>query len=305
MDARYIGHTHVFLKGLVDFARSQPRKRLWERSSRFWFPKAHPTWANFSSYIENLLPKELSIWGAVPSLNTPTGTQAKVSAVVPPGPISSNEHSSWGVGEEADLITLLPMFNPENTYWSYRDKTVNFTQGTTTPRRTFINTLSRLSTRMIKAMHQENEQGRAMASEMWPASVALHYGLKVVYAPHPIYSSRKWDPAWAQTVFNPGSEIAPGTDLTSPYSPDREHNFATLSWYFYSGFSGALYRRWLGWKVKGPEGSDTFGAVKRQWDNMQKLEGFEEGSAARMCLPGMLLHPVKGMDFAKRLDWVG
>ncbi|KAF4556438.1 Hypothetical protein D9617_1g083160 [Elsinoe fawcettii] len=295
MDARYIGHHLPFLRTITSFATSQPRLYLWERSTRFFLPAVHRTWSAFTSLINRVVPVQLTTWGPVPSTHKP------IAPILAPGPIIDPENTEWGINEPADFITLLPLFDPQNTLWAPRDRTFNFDQHLTTPRRAFINTLTRLSTRLLHAMHLENKAGRGMVSEMWPSSVALHYGLKVVYAPHPIFSTRKWDPKYADEIFNPGPEVAPGTGPDSPYAVDREHNFGGMSWYYDGGAAGTIYRRWLGWDVKGPEGKETVGEVKKQWEKVKGKEGQEE----RLCLPPMLLHPVKDVGFERRGQWNG
>jgi hypothetical protein len=129
-------------------------------------------------------------------------------------------------------------------------------------------------------MHRETALHRhSMFSEMWPGSCALHHGLKAVYAPHPVYIDRRWPTSYLAAVFNNGLHGASGAARTSVFSDERQHNFLGTSWYYHAGFPGNLWKRWLGYKVDGDGGE------------MEEVEG--EG---RMCLPGMLLHPVKHVD---------
>ena len=101
-------------------------------------------------------------------------------------------------------------------------------------------------------MHIENRAGRTMQTEMWPATVALHHGLKAVYVPHPIWTDRKWSGWYMDAVFNAdGGELARwGARHDSVYNHDREHNFAGWSWYYSTEFPKTLYHRWLGWVAK-------------------------------------------------------
>lgn len=280
MDARYIGHHYHFLETISKFARDQPRKYLWERSSRYYIPGVHKTWKDFREYVTSVVPLSLSIWGPVPALETD-----RTMAVVP-GVTAGDDNFIAGIGEEADLISLLPFFDPQNTLWAQKDKIWNYAQNKITPRRVFINTLARFSRRMLDYMHLENSQGRSMTSEMWPATVSLHYGLKAVYAPHPVFSSHEWPADYADEVFNPGLESAPGTGRDAVYSSDRQHNFGSMSWYFWSWFPGTLYRRWLGWNITDEDGDNP---------------GPE--THGRMCLPAMLLHPVKHVHAEDDGSW--
>lgn len=176
-------------------------------------------------------------------------------------------------------------------------------------RRVFINTVVRLSKKLLLAMHRENLEGRAMQAEMWPASVALQHGFKAVYAPHPVFVDRRWPTGYAGAVFdssseasfsiedgeasssssssssrqrNDGAEWTEGPD--SPYNRDREWNFAGWSWYYASRFPRRIYRAWLGWEVEG----DGLPLGREGEAFLENGEGEKS-----LCLPGMLLHPVK------------
>jgi len=279
MDMRYIGHHLHLLSKMTSFAARQPRKYLWERSSRYYLVGLHETWAKFAEWVASVVPSTLSTWGPIPTFDTISDM-----AVMPSSAVVDDDFTD-AVGDEADLITSLPLFNPENTWWSYRDKMWNFSQGSRTPRRVYINTFSRLSRKLLETMDVENKLGRSMASEMWPATVALHYGLKAVYAPHPIWSSRKWPVRYADSVFNAGSALTPSSGRDAVYNPDREHNFGSLSWYFWSLFPGTLYRRFLGWDIA---------------DEVGNVTSLEVQAQRRLCLPAMLLHPVKHVSFEDR-----
>ena len=109
-----------------------------------------------------------------------------------------------------------------------------------------------------------------MFPEMWPAAICMHHGLKAVYAPHPVYFDRDWEVGHMNDVFN-----YPAETWASPFGWG-EHNLLGSSFYYNSGFSGALWRRWLG-----------------QWENGEGGRGQEEEGTGRMCLRGILHHPVK------------
>ena len=296
MDARYIGQHYHFLEQVRNFSRKQPRKYLWERNSRYYFPQAHGSYANFTTATNEIAERS-------PHINPVWGPQPWTPEQIPLGPepprSEAKDKFEWGVGEEADFITLLPLWDPRETWWAYHDKLWGYSNEHATsqdrqfpriPRRVFINTLVRFSAKLLHAMHLENSAGRSMASEMWPGSVALQHGFKAVYAPHPIWMSHQWPKDYLDLVFNaegwgagslPGGGIDNGRGVgydsereargqkqigvgpnregrlgrwaqerDSPYNPDREHNFAGWSWYFWSDFPKVLYWRWLGWKAR-------------------------------------------------------
>lgn len=224
MDARYIGHHYHFLESIVRFADKQPRRYLWERNARFYIPKIHGSYEEYTSNTNSIIDGAVKAGEIEPVWGPQNWTADQWPSIVgpqPPGDIQE-DNFTWGVDESTDLITLLPIFDPLRTKWAYRDKLFNYgpdndysvdgdnmhldplinTRYPRIPRRVSINTLSRFSKRLLHAMHTENVFGFGMASELWPASVALQHGLKAVYAPHPIWTDRVWDDEYLESVFN-------------------------------------------------------------------------------------------------------
>ena len=311
MDVRYIGNHYQFLSKVGDFAQKQPRKYLWERNARYYIPNFHGQ--NYTEYqdetnaaIANASAAGLidkPIWGALPynESQKPLG---------PTAPWSQEEDNfEWGVGENADLVTLLPIWDPEKTQWTMRNKIWNFTPDIhpifndehptddghddpsyrTLPRRAYINTVVRFSRRLLHAMHAENLAGRSMQAEMWPTTVALHHGFKAVYAPNPIYSGVQWPARYADAIFNADGGVPArwGQQADSVYNQDREVNFRSWSWYYHAQFPSVLWRRWMGWRAGDDALGDEVGGL--DWEE----EGGSDGPMGRICLPPMLLHPVK------------
>jgi hypothetical protein len=324
-DARYTGHHYHFFEKISEFADKQPRKLLWERNKRYYLPSVHGDYQSFveqthkdvlNASANSLIPPP--VWGPRPwRLAIPP---QKPLGPTPPTTMEE-DNFEWGVAEPADFITLLPMWDPRNTTWSYKDKIWNYLphiRPIFTPedgqadwfthpifeeidRRTFINTVVRFSKKMLQAMHEENLVGRSMQAEMWPSTVALQHGLKAVYAPHPIFNDRHWPAAYTEAIFDTASTVDEETgealehrqgawteEADSPYNHDREFNFQGWSWYYASRFPRNLYRRWLNWPI-----------VQQNWGESEKIDGGPgsdgELEQKRMCIPGMLLHPVKRM----------
>ncbi|KAF2754002.1 hypothetical protein EJ05DRAFT_162245 [Pseudovirgaria hyperparasitica] len=308
-DARYTGQHYHFLEQMAKFAKKTPRKYLWERNKRFYIPAVHGTYDDFLNSTNTIIETQSAaktipppVWGPRPQHpdQRPIGPH-------PPHSIAEDDYE-WGVGEEADLITLLPIFDPRHTIWPMRNHIWNFVPGIRpifTPqdpahngfdhpkfqeieRKVVINTVLRLSKRLIEAMHLENMAGRSMQAEMWTISTALHHGLKAVYAPQPVWSDRKWIHPYSDLIFNAGKDGIWSEELDSVYNPDREYNFQSWSWYYRSNFPRRLYRRWLGMTT-----------LIHPWAEPERQVDAEEEEAkqgnGRMCLPGMLLHPVKQM----------
>ncbi|KAK5239441.1 hypothetical protein LTR16_011926, partial [Cryomyces antarcticus] len=84
-------------------------------------------------------------------------------------------------------------------------------------------------------MHEETWRMRhTMFPEMWPPTVCLHHGYKAVYVPHPVFFDRDWPLGYMDRVFNHPKEA-----WESPFGWG-EHNLLGSSFYYNSGFSGAL-----------------------------------------------------------------
>ena len=301
MDVRYTGHWYEFLNTVQKWAKEQPRKGLWERNDRFYIPSVHGTWNDFKHMVRvqsEMLPTEnpskwanvgpdgvtetemrdqKPIWGA----HAPPETSRFPDDPIPPTTYEKDQYA-WGVGEEADFISFNPMFDPARTDWKLAQDVTGYNTSAASsfpPRRASIITTARLSRRLLEAMHAETAlQRRTMFSEMWPASVALHHGLKAVYAPHPVFVDRAWPMQYFAKTVNNGRNGASGGARGSVFGTAYEHNLKGLSWYFNSGFAPNLWRRWLGYRVDGRGG-----------------EVEEVAGEGRMCLPGILLHPVKDM----------
>ncbi|KAE8441582.1 hypothetical protein EG329_004667 [Mollisiaceae sp. DMI_Dod_QoI] len=268
-DTRYTGHYYNLLEKLAAFAKAQPRKGLWERNERYYIPSYHGRYSKFIKDVENIAGSD-TVWGAPVTLN--------VSSVGPTPPISDpkDDEYVWGVGEDADYISLSPIFNPVNTNWPGKNDVWGYDGQENTARRASIGTQSRCSKKLLDTMHTENKKGNHVGSKMAPQTVSLLHGLKAVYAPVPIFFDRSWDGRSLQRYFNPGPKGESGSVEESPYSRGRETRFNGGTWY-YGATPQRLYNNWLGWEDLGIGGPE--------WE---KAHG-------RMCLPPLLLHPVKNV----------
>ncbi|KAM3512158.1 hypothetical protein MY11210_004222 [Beauveria gryllotalpidicola] len=298
MDMRFLGNYYELFDRLGKWADKQPRTRLWERSARYYIPALHSDWDNFTETVERqtteagrqLIFGPLQFHGKRPLRHEQRG-----ESVLPASCAVGKDASECGVGEPADLITLNPLFDADNSGWVFAYDTTGYPSNP--PRRCAIITASRLSRRLLGAMHEELwRHHHSMFSEMFPPSVALHHGFKAAYAPHPLYIDRAWSPLGAalDQAFNGGqdhSTSGPG----SPFDLSNEHNHKGMSWYYNSEFSGLLWRRWLGYPQldgRGPGGGEGNRGTMRGGQEEESMEG----STGRMCLRSMLLHPIKFED---------
>jgi hypothetical protein len=306
MDARYTGHWYHLFDKVAEWAKKQPRKGLWERNARFYVPSVHGSWEDFRQMVR--VQTEIgtnspnNLWsvakagiegergrsalhqqGDKPVWGPERPDERDIFEVegegIPPTTMDKDQYE-WGVGEDADLIVFNPLYDPEGTTWILRDDVTGYNkENGMPPRRTAIITASRLSRKLLTTMHRGTSlRHHSMFSEMWPATTALHHGFKAVYVPHAVYIDRRWPTKYLESVFNAGRNGASGGARTAIFG-DREHNFKGTTWFYSAGFSPNLWRRWLGLRVDNDGGEQ------------QELAG--EG---RMCLPPMLLHPVKDVQ---------
>ena len=271
LDSRLTGHHYDFLTKLEDFSRKQPRKGLWERNERFYIPSYHGIYdTEFRKGLEQAAGED-SIWGA-PNL----------PVVIPIGPKppakKELDRYEWGVDEEADLITLSPMFNPIDSNWVLRDQVWGYQSDTFSgkdlPRRATIITQARLSRKLVDVMHAENVRGNHVGSEMVAPTTALIHGLKAVYAPMPVFFDRPWNGTQLARWFDGGPQGQSG-GLGSAMGWGREGRFQGATWYFRAVPPPRLYNNWMGYEDTGIGGAE--------W----------ERSHGRPCLPAMFLHPLK------------
>ncbi|KAF1928608.1 uncharacterized protein M421DRAFT_420492 [Didymella exigua CBS 183.55] len=305
MDVRYTGHYYHLFEQVSKWTAAQPRKGLWERNARFYVPSVHGSWEDFTHMVrvqtEHGTNSKANTWSshlppnphvAQPELQKPEkhiwGPEKPQAYpdieidedVIPPHTLMEDKHE-WGVGEPADLIVFNPLFDPDRTNWILNEDTTGYnkTNGQP-PRRTAINTSGRLSRRLLETMHREQSHFRhTMFSEMWPGSCALHHGLKAVYAPHPVFIDRKWPTQYLAAIFNNGRNGASGGARLSVFSDERQHNFEGTTWYYNAGFAPNLWKRWMGYNVDNDGGEEE-----------------EMAGEGRMCLPAVLLHPVKQVN---------
>ncbi|KAF2186753.1 hypothetical protein K469DRAFT_687105 [Zopfia rhizophila CBS 207.26] len=271
MDLRFSGHYYEFNTQIGEWAKKQPRKGMWERSARYYIPELHGSWKNFTEMIEEetFNSDEKPVWGPPKFENTGMLTPPPETS---PPTTYLNDHYKWGVGEEADLITFNPIFDPAKTNWVFRDDVSGYDlELPEPPRRCAIITVSRLSKRLLDIMHRETYLMRHhMFPEMWPPTVAFHHGLKAVYAPHAVYFDHNWPLETIDGTFNHPPKP---TDSVFGWG---EHNQLGSSFYYNAGFSSALWRRWLGSR-----------------ENEEGGTAQEEAGTGRLCIRPMLFHPVK------------
>lgn len=273
MDIRYIGHWYELFESVSKWAKRQPRNHLWARNARYYVSGLFDNWEAFAQNTEQRSPKDI--------IDDP-----KFMTNPSPDHGFDEEHD-----EEADFITLNPIFNPDRTLWNRREDVTGYDTNAPIPeRRAAIIAASRFSRRLLLAMHHETLQNRhSMASEMFPPSMALHHGLKAVYVPHPIYLEHDWNATYASSIFNGGPEGGTDGYENSVFGegPAGNHMALKQSTYYYEAqFAEFLWWRWLGYRdYRYDDEGGAADELRRSW-----LFGKRKG---RMCLRSMLFHPIK------------
>jgi len=288
MDMRYTGHYYEFFNCLDKWSQRQSRQGIWERNAKYYIPELHGSWENFTELVkqENEGAEPTGTPRPYGNLTWPAmevdfpGREWFNETGIPPPPGCDNEEdqSQCGVGEAADLITFNPLFDTDGTAWVFdRDISGYDLNYQIPPRRASLVAASRLSRRLLMTMHEDMLAfGHSAFPEMFPATIALHYGLKAVYAPHPVYFDRKWPLGEVEKKFNGGVRGSSGGNTGSPFAYGNEHNHEGTTWYYNSKLAGGLWRMWLGYK------DDEYGG-----------KDFEEKGTGRICLRGTLVHPIK------------
>ncbi|PKI85097.1 hypothetical protein MVES1_001435 [Malassezia vespertilionis] len=238
MDVRYIGNYLDYFEGIEEYARREP---LLPGMNKY------DTW-----YIPNVTESEQN-WR------------------------SEQEQNNF-VGQEADMITLGPIFDPRGSGWYWTHDVQNYPKGRDTDRRASIGTNMRMSRALMEAMNVVNaEAKKSLHCEAWPTTLVLHsqmessdsqsfyptagftYTLplpfKGVFAPHPIYFRHEWDVDELYKLLN----------RPNFYEKKNENLHKDSSFYYHAQHAKELY---TGWKAS------------------------EDG-----CRAPSMLHPIKRVDY--------
>ncbi|KAJ2974799.1 hypothetical protein NUW58_g8543 [Xylaria curta] len=228
MDMRWTGSYYELFDRIGKWGAKQSRVGAWERSSKYYIPGLHGTWENFTRLVNN----EIRATNRRPLLG-PVGFPGKVSLsqgenFMPANCATGSEFSQCGVGEEADLITLNPLFDADESGWVFASdppgSLVVYFQSCTKKLGDSITACS------ARCFHYDG----------------FSHGLKAVFAPHPVFLDRDWPDVEIDKAFNGGKDHS-SSGHGSPFDLNNEHNHKGTSWYYNSEFAGLLWRRWLGY----------------------------------------------------------
>jgi len=273
MDVRYTGNTLEYMESLSTFARNEPRKQAWERSSYFYFEKVHGTYQEFMSSVNNSV-AGAGQWGPhrLPDIE-PAGP-------TPPSVRPEDDDFTWGVGEDADVIVTHPCANGElEEDWVYRDWIGGFLNKTATPRLVCPPAVARASWNLLNAIHySQKTKGLRVPTEATLASFALWNGFKLSHPPQVWWQNPQRDVIEMDEFFNggpprPGRSRAHGDGVYK--QGGKDHITMTASFWWSSAFPRVIFSAWMG------ESEDK---------ELPYLLREHEG---QVWAPNMALHPVK------------
>lgn len=291
LDVRYTGNWYNFIKQAELWAREQPRKLQFERAAKFYIPSYHGSYANFSNGVEAANP-DGGVWGPVRSVAVP-----RPLGPGPPKETAAEDEYSWGVGEESDVISVSPIIDLNHTDNFKKNTISGFPEGQDPPRRSLMVTpVVRLSRQLLRIMHDgQRDQGMDMRSEMFAPTMALLHGLKVAHFPAPQYLDHQGEVDGPEEVNRLFNSVGPNGTFTTLAAENmvRMRARSTFWWRLeFEQYPRALYRRWYGLDGEAPGVPEVDPKVHKEAPYPYPAGSDKVG---RLCLPGMLLHPVKGV----------
>ena len=257
----------------------------------FYIPSYHGSYANFSDGVEAANP-DGGVWGPVRSEAVPRPLGPR-----PPQETAAEDDYSWGVGEEADVISASPIIDPNHTDIFVKNTIYGFPEVQNTPRRSHMVTpVFRLSRQLLQIMHDaQRNSGMDMRSEMFAHTMVLLHGLKIAHFPVPQYLDHQGEVDGPEEVNRLFNTVGPNGTFTSSAAQDmiRMRARSTFWWRLeFDQYPRTLYRRWYGL-----DGEASAVPKAGPNDHKDTPYPYPAGSdkVGRLCLPGMLLHPVKGV----------
>ena len=270
LDVRYIGNWYNYLASMASWSQEQPRKLQWELASNFYMPSFHGTYTNYTSKISALYPNG-GIWGPLknPGIPKPIGPN-------PPKASPMEDDFEWGVGEDADDITPSAVIDTAGTGLFRLNPVAGF-EAETERHALMVTPVKRLSRRLLKVMHEAQLGGFDMRSELFAHTIALAHGLKVVHVPIPMYyNDSTATPGEVDVIFNDGPNDRRAKIWADGGAEEQLQAMSKTTYWWrleFEQFPRKLYRRWYGLDDEG--------------------KPLSEQEAGRLCIPGLMLHPVK------------
>ncbi|GME27931.1 hypothetical protein GTA08_BOTSDO02139 [Neofusicoccum parvum] len=244
-------HLQAFER-MAAWAREQPRLYLTNMNSAWYIPSLQGSWHDLWMLMNETL------WND------------KRAAEV-------REHGkNWGVGEEADLITLAPIVDVRTTdFWLFRGMVHNDPlqiKAKKLPHFAAPVAMTRTSKRLLDAVHKlQQEYGFWMASEATMETMAFHHKFKAVHVQHPVYFNGTENDKMIDWLFNSGGPENLGG------GPDSQYNW--------EGAAHKTLEKLTWWWPR--EGYDHY--PQHVWTDFLRKDA---------CLPPGMFHPFKWEKFS-------
>ena len=265
LETRYTGNWYNLLSNSMEWARQQPRRLQWERAEKFYIPSHHGSYANFSETIAAEYPNG-GIWGPLSNMaiRNPVGPE-------PPTITPQEDDFEWGIGDDADDIVPSVLLKTKGTSIFSHNKVKGLTDDATR-RALMVSPVKCMSKTLLGAMHDAQLNGIDMRPELFAHTMALVHGLKVAALPLPMFfENTTTTSADVDRMFNDPKKdfFLDNNKWTLPIKANT-----TFWWPLqFEQYPQQLYRRWYGVDQEGQQ--------------------LDERQTGRLCLPGMLLYPVK------------
>ena len=244
MNTRFTGHWYSLLSSLRPFAQREPRKLSWEKAERLYIPTLHGPYHNA---FRDMVSDQQRYPDSVVWENGREVPEFKQHGESHGSELAIDEHYMWGVGQEADLISLSPIFNPNNTAWEGRGDIWNYKWGKHLRRRAIWGEEMLMSKLLLDAMQEESVRGRFLGAKMAAPTIALLHHLKTVAAPIPIWMEGAWKPEEAAEAFLTGPLGQLGDSAKSSYGKNGSRDFWWEASYDpESTVADELWDRWMG-----------------------------------------------------------
>ncbi len=281
MDVRITGNSLHYLEALSAFAKGEPRKQAFERASFRYIPEAHGTYADLLSAVNSSLQGQ-GIWGPVriPDIKRPIGPP-------PPSADPVDDEFKWGVGGDADLISMAPCSRlPSAQRWVYGGYISGFAHGVDTPRFFCAQAVARVSWNLLNIIHTAQvEKGLRLPSEATLPSYVLWHGLKISFPPQPWFlNPPQHDFQAMNELLNGGSPRSDRDGMSrssAAYDQTAWDEWYQIhpTWRWASDFPREIIDAWLN-----PVATDTAG---------YRLPHMLRRHDGQVFAPAMALHPVK------------
>ena len=300
MDTRFTSDVGKMLRSFHSFSTLAPYKQSRERASWSYMPQIHGSYDDFTAKLNETLGGGATVWGPV--------NITKVKPVGEKSPISEprDDDFQWGVGRDADLVLLSPLFDvlrfQTGSDWEYKGLYRGFDEGEGArfPRFQAAPAQARASRTLLEAIHTaQHEQGLRIHGEATLPSFALWHGLKVVGLPIPNYQFPQRDLHELDLVHNGGPVSKFKDGIANGPAPYRrsviEFYSRPRTWEWESSLTDRVLEQWRGGTssvelhiIKDPEGEPAvLGSVSGE------LPSFMEEVEGGVYAPSMLLHPRK------------